>query len=69
MSINSLPYRVYNELAKGFKAKGRPRKRRRENIKDTLQQDCFTINDTTRQARTKILKIPLHQISREQQQN
>jgi hypothetical protein len=35
--INSLPYRDYNQLANGFKAKGRPRKRLIEDIKDTLQ--------------------------------
>jgi hypothetical protein len=32
MSINSLPYRAYYELANGFKAKGRPRKRWRDDI-------------------------------------
>jgi hypothetical protein len=67
MPINSLPYRAYNELANGFKAKGRPRKRWRDDIKDTLQQHGLTINNAIRQARAKILKTPQHQISREQQ--
>jgi hypothetical protein len=58
MSIYSLPYRAYNELANYFKAKGRPRKRWRDDIKDTLQQHGLTINDATRQARARILKTP-----------
>jgi hypothetical protein len=37
MSMISLPYRTYNELADGFRAKGRPRKRWRDDIKDTMQ--------------------------------
>jgi hypothetical protein len=36
---------------------------KRENIKDTLQQHGLTINDATRQARARILKILQHQIS------
>jgi hypothetical protein len=56
MFVNSLPYRAYNELAD--KAKGRPRKTWRDEIKDTLQQHGLSINDATRQARAKILKTP-----------
>jgi hypothetical protein len=49
MTINSLSYRSYNELADGFKTKGGPREdvRWREDIKDTLQQHGITI--TTQQ--------------------
>jgi hypothetical protein len=36
--INSLLYKDYNELVNGFKAKGRQRKKWREDIKGTLQQ-------------------------------
>jgi 1,2-phenylacetyl-CoA epoxidase catalytic subunit len=54
MRINCLPYRVYSELANGFKAKGRPRKRWRDDIKDTLQQYGLTVNDATRQTRARI---------------
>jgi hypothetical protein len=57
MPINSLAHRAYNELADGFKAKGRPRKRWRNDIKDTLQQHGLTIYNTTRQAREKSLTI------------
>jgi hypothetical protein len=64
MPIKSLLCRAYNELANGFKAKGRPRKRR-DDIKDTLQQHGLTNNDATKQART--LKTPRHQTSGEQQ--
>jgi hypothetical protein len=56
MSINSLPYRAYNELTDGFKAKGRPRKRWKDDIKDTLQQNGLNINDASRQTRVRILK-------------
>jgi hypothetical protein len=56
MPINSLQYRAYNELADGFKAKERPRKRRRGDIKDTLQQYGLTINDSTGQARARTFK-------------
>jgi hypothetical protein len=58
MPINSLPYRAYNELANGFKAKERPRKRWTDDITDTLQQHGLTIIDATRQARARILKTP-----------
>jgi hypothetical protein len=68
MPINSfLPYRAYNGMANSFKAKGRPRKRWREDIKNTLQQHGLTINDATRQARARSLKTPRHQIRRVQQ--
>jgi hypothetical protein len=60
MSITSLPYRAYNELANSFKAKGRSRTRKRDGIKDTLQQYGLTINDATRQTRSKIFKTPRH---------
>jgi hypothetical protein len=39
------------------KQKGRPRKRWREDIKDTMQQHGLIINDTTSQAREMTLKI------------
>jgi hypothetical protein len=58
MPINSLPYRAYNMLADGSKAKGRPRKIWRDYIKDTLQQYDLTINDATRYASARILKRP-----------
>jgi type II secretory pathway component PulL len=48
-------------------AKGRPRKIWRKDIEATLQQHGLTINDVPRQAKARILKIPQHQISREQQ--
>jgi hypothetical protein len=56
MSINSLPYRAYNELANGFKAKGRPRKRLRNDIKNTVPQHGLTIIDATRQAKAESSK-------------
>jgi hypothetical protein len=58
MPITALPYRVYNELENGFKAKERPIRRWREDIKDTSQQHDLTVNDATRQARiSKYLQI------------
>jgi cellobiose-specific phosphotransferase system component IIA len=66
MPITTLPYRTYIALANGFKAKGRPRKKWRDGIKDALQQNGLTINDATRQARARILKAHRHQISRVQ---
>jgi hypothetical protein len=48
-----------------IKAEGRPRKRWREDVKDTLQQHGLTINDATRQARARVLKISLHRRSRD----
>jgi hypothetical protein len=66
MPINSLTYRAYNELANSFKAKGRPRKRWRDDIKDTLQQHGLHIINTTRQARARTLKTLRHQTSMEQ---
>jgi hypothetical protein len=58
MPINSLLYKANNELENCFKAKGSPRKRWREDIKNTLQQHGLTINDAAKQAREKTLKIP-----------
>jgi hypothetical protein len=66
MSINSLLYRAYNKLANGYKAKGRPIKRWRDDIKDTLQQHGLAITDATKQARTRIFRATRHQIIREQ---
>jgi hypothetical protein len=56
MPIISLSYRAYNEMANGFKAKGRPRKRWTDVIKDTLQQHDLIIIDTRRKERARILK-------------
>jgi hypothetical protein len=39
----SIQYKAYNVLANGFKAKGRPRRRWREEIMETLQQDLTII--------------------------
>jgi hypothetical protein len=64
MPINALPYRAYNELADGFKGIGRPRKRWRDDIIDTLQQHGLTIKHATRQASARIIKIHLHCRSR-----
>jgi hypothetical protein len=60
MLITTLPYKTYNELADGFRAKVKRRKIWRDDIKETLQQHGLTINDAPRQARAKILKTPRH---------
>jgi hypothetical protein len=67
MPINSLLYRAYKELANGFKAKGRPRGLCREGIKDTLQQHRLTMEDATKPARARIIKILVHRRNRKQQ--
>jgi hypothetical protein len=43
-------------MVNGFNAKGRPRKRWADAIKDTLQQHDLTIIDTRRKERARILK-------------
>jgi hypothetical protein len=58
---------ICNELVNCFKAKGRPRKRWREDIKYTMQQHDLTVSYLTRQARAIILKLPPHRRGREQQ--
>jgi hypothetical protein len=63
--IPPLSFMAFNELAGGFKAKGRPRKRYREDIKDTLQQQRLTMFDVRRQSSLRLIKATLRPESTE----
>jgi hypothetical protein len=62
MPINYLSCKAFNELSNDDQEKDG-----REDIKDTLQQHGLTINNSSRQARARILRISLQQRGREQQ--
>jgi hypothetical protein len=60
MLITSLQYRAYNKVTVDFKAKWRPKRRWREYIKDTLQQQKLTIrrNKTSRKKNLQTTLLP-----------
>lgn len=60
MPYNSIPFKAYTKRGEGHRARGRPRRRWEDNIKETLQQQRLSISEAARRARTRTLHLPRH---------
>lgn len=60
MSCDSIPYRSYMKREEGNRARGRPRLRWIDNIRETLQNYKLTLCDAARNARQRTLYPPRH---------
>lgn len=57
MDNNKLPVKAYNQRRSGFKAKGRPRVRWIDNIKDILKKHGYSATMATHLALERNLKL------------
>lgn len=60
MPCDAIPFKAFTKRGEGRRARGRPRIRWRDNIRETLQQQNMSMIEAARRARTRTLYLPRH---------
>ena len=60
MPCESLPYKAYALREEERRARGRPRTRWVDNIRETLQQHQLTMSEASKRAKARTLYLPRH---------